>query len=322
VLAAIVNYNLVLGRKMRTLLHETMQTIAQSGPGASAALPNTQDVLQSDYRVISEVLQRVTELEREAQREQAGKREKAAPKPLSPEQMAAAEQRAMDCIDCHNRPTHIYLAPDDALDKEFLAGRLDLGLPRLKKLGMELLTAEYASKDEALRIIPLKVREFYGENYPEVHERFRASVERAGEAIRDVYAANIFPSMNITWNTYPNQIGHRDGGGCFRCHAGEHFDDRACGSRLVGHGLHALVRHRIEGRLVEPLGERQLEGPLDDRELRGLARDVLQEDDVLTHQRGFHGCLRGSSTAADAASRRRANVLPHGEADPGGQEAP
>jgi hypothetical protein len=144
--------------------------------------------------------------------------------PVSDSLLAHGERHLLDCIDCHNRPTHIYLAPDDALDKEFLAGRLDLGLPRLKKLGMELLTAEYASKDEALRLIPLRVREFYSTNYPELHEQFRASVERAGESIRDVYAGNIFPSMNITWNAYPNQIGHRDGGGCFRCHAGEHFD--------------------------------------------------------------------------------------------------
>ena len=94
VLAAIVNYNLVLGRKMRGLLHETMQAISRSAPGASAALPNTQEVLQSDYRVISEFLQQVTELEREAQREREQKREKAAPEPLTTEKLAAARAAA------------------------------------------------------------------------------------------------------------------------------------------------------------------------------------------------------------------------------------
>ena len=94
VLAAIVNYNLVLGRKMRGLLHETMQTISQSGSEASAALPNTQDVLQSDYRVISEVLQQLTVLDREAQREQEQKRERTGPAPLPPEQLAAARAAA------------------------------------------------------------------------------------------------------------------------------------------------------------------------------------------------------------------------------------
>jgi nitrate/TMAO reductase-like tetraheme cytochrome c subunit len=136
--------------------------------------------------------------------------------------LAMLERHTMDCMDCHNRPTHVYKAPDDALDRAFLAGTLDRGLPRLKKLGMELLTKEYSSKDEALAAIPLRVEEFYRTNYAEVHEQFRSSIDQAGRTIRDAYAGNIFPSMNITWNTYPNHVGHREGGGCFRCHAGEH----------------------------------------------------------------------------------------------------
>jgi hypothetical protein len=143
--------------------------------------------------------------------------------PVSDSLLAHGEQHLLDCIDCHNRPTHIYLPPDEALDQEFLGERLDSDLPRLKILGMEILMAEYPTKEEALRSIPVKVEEFYRENYPDVRERLGPSIEQAGEVIRDIYAANVFPSMNITWNTYPNQIGHRDGGGCFRCHAGEHL---------------------------------------------------------------------------------------------------
>jgi len=90
VLAAIVNYNLVLGRKMRALLQETVQRVSESAPGASAALPNTQEVLQSDYRAISEVLRQFTELDREAQREREQKRERATPQPLTPAQAAGA----------------------------------------------------------------------------------------------------------------------------------------------------------------------------------------------------------------------------------------
>lgn len=142
--------------------------------------------------------------------------------PISDSLLAHGERHRMDCMDCHNRPTHVFRSPDDALDRAFLSGRLDRGLPQAKKLGMQLLTSEYASKDEAVASIPLKVDAFYRENYPDVYGDFRASIAAAGETIRDTYAANVFPSMKITWGTYANHIGHRDGGGCFRCHAGDH----------------------------------------------------------------------------------------------------
>ena len=32
--------------------------------------------------------------------------------------------REMDCIDCHNRPSHIYLSPDDALDRKLAEGEI------------------------------------------------------------------------------------------------------------------------------------------------------------------------------------------------------
>ncbi|MFN0149981.1 MAG: NapC/NirT family cytochrome c [bacterium] len=141
---------------------------------------------------------------------------------ISDSLLTYGEKHQLDCIDCHNRPTHAYQSPERALDNAFIEGQLDPGLPRLKRLGLDLLTAEYESKDDALRAIPAKVDEFYRENYAEVYTQFRSSIERAGITVRDIYARNIFPSMNITWNTYPDHIGHLDGGGCFRCHAGEH----------------------------------------------------------------------------------------------------
>ncbi len=42
--------------------------------------------------------------------------------PLSEEQVAQSEKRRMDCVDCHNRPTHIYERADQAVNT-----RMDLG---------------------------------------------------------------------------------------------------------------------------------------------------------------------------------------------------
>jgi hypothetical protein len=33
---------------------------------------------------------------------------------------------------------------------------------------------------------------------------------------------NVNPEMKISWGTYPNNLGHEDFLGCFRCHDGSH----------------------------------------------------------------------------------------------------
>ena len=32
----------------------------------------------------------------------------------------------------------------------------------------------------------------------------------------------MFPDLKVTWGTYPNNLGHADYPGCFRCHDGSH----------------------------------------------------------------------------------------------------
>ena len=47
----------------------------------------------------------------------------------------------------------------------------------------------------------------------------------AGQALGDTYSVNVFPAMNVDWDTYPNHIGHTHFTGCFRCHNDEHESD-------------------------------------------------------------------------------------------------
>src|SRR5678815_4889 len=58
--------------------------------------------------------------------------------PLTQQEIAAASKRRMDCVDCHNRPAHVYLPPDTALDQAFAAGKLDPSLPYLKRKAVEV----------------------------------------------------------------------------------------------------------------------------------------------------------------------------------------
>ena len=46
---------------------------------------------------------------------------------LTKDQIAKGEKRRMDCVDCHNRPTHIYTPPDTSVDRSFTAHRLEIG---------------------------------------------------------------------------------------------------------------------------------------------------------------------------------------------------
>ena len=43
--------------------------------------------------------------------------------------------------------------------------------------------------------------------------------------LQAIYSRNIFPHMNVGWNTYPSHLGHRGRSGCFRCHNADMVDE-------------------------------------------------------------------------------------------------
>jgi hypothetical protein len=129
----------------------------------------------------------------------------------------------MDCVDCHNRPSHTYKLPEPALDLAIQAGQVDRALPFVRREGLRLLKAPYASHDEARARIPAALAAYYEKEHPDVAAARKDAILASGNAIAEVYAHNVFPTMKVEWGTYPNHIGHPDmAGGCFRCHDGEH----------------------------------------------------------------------------------------------------
>jgi len=132
------------------------------------------------------------------------------------------EVRVMDCIDCHNRPSHIYLPPERALDNKILSGDIPRELPFIKRQAMEVVQKEYESQQEARTAIATDLTGWYQKNYPQLVQQQRALLERAITGIQDAYSGNVFPEMSIEWNTYPNHIGHMENPGCFRCHDESH----------------------------------------------------------------------------------------------------
>jgi formate-dependent nitrite reductase cytochrome c552 subunit len=141
---------------------------------------------------------------------------------LTPQQLAAGESRSMDCMDCHNRPAHTFQAPDRAVDQGISQGLISADLPYIKKKATEALKASYAGRDEAAQRIAATLNDFYRNSYPDAYRDKRAAIDAAIHEVQAIYLRNIFPAMNVTWGTYPNNLGHADFPGCFRCHDGSH----------------------------------------------------------------------------------------------------
>ena len=140
----------------------------------------------------------------------------------TPAQLAAGEHRKMDCMDCHNRPTHAFQLPERAVDAAMNAGEISLDLPFVKKQAVELLRAEYGDRETAAQKIGNGLTDFYRVKYPELYRSHRSQVEAAAQKVVAIYRRNVFPGMKVGWGTYPNNIGHEDFVGCFRCHDGSH----------------------------------------------------------------------------------------------------
>ena len=107
-------------------------------------------------------------------------------------------------------------------DRDMAAGSPSLSLPFIHKEGMALLKADYPSAEDANTAITAGLDNYYSTQFPAVWNAQRAQIDQAAKTLATIYNKNIFPFMKVTWNTHPNNIGHNDYPGCFRCHDGSH----------------------------------------------------------------------------------------------------
>lgn len=138
--------------------------------------------------------------------------------PLSEEERATLEVRTMDCMDCHNRPAHQFPAPMQSVNDAIEEGSIPLSLPYIKLQAVRALDVDYENTDQALTGIANSIRGFYRREYPELLERDGTELKRAISKTQNIYQSTIFPEMKAKWSAYPDNIGHRDSPGCFRCH--------------------------------------------------------------------------------------------------------
>jgi nitrate/TMAO reductase-like tetraheme cytochrome c subunit len=121
--------------------------------------------------------------------------------------------RRMDCVDCHNRPAHRYRSPNEAVNYAMSIGKIDPALPWVKSNAVAVLTQKYATEEEALTKIATSIRSLYPT---------APALDKLVTEVQAVYRQNFFPEMKVDWRAYPENIGHKDWPGCFRCHDERH----------------------------------------------------------------------------------------------------
>jgi len=143
----------------------------------------------------------------------------------------------MDCVTCHNRITHEFAFPEESIDTAMARGLIDPSIPLIHQKASEVLSAEYSTRQEAFAAFE-DLETYYKntEYYPGHGEQIRSAVQ----TLKDIYDRTVFHDQEIDWSTYPNNLGHVNSPGCFRCHDGKHLDDQQQAIRLECNVCHSI----------------------------------------------------------------------------------
>jgi nitrate/TMAO reductase-like tetraheme cytochrome c subunit len=141
---------------------------------------------------------------------------------ISDSAVQTMKKRRMDCIDCHNRPTHIYNPPARSVNHSMTLGWIDPALPGVKSAAVKALETSYATKMEGLEGIRRTLEDYYQTNYPQIASTNNDTLARAIKEVQRIFDHNYFPEMKVSWRKFPDNLGHLYSPGCFRCHDGKH----------------------------------------------------------------------------------------------------
>lgn len=144
--------------------------------------------------------------------------------------------KTMDCVTCHNRVTHNFMPPTQSVDQAMSRGLIDPEIPDIHLKAVEILSAKYATRDDAMLAIG-KLDQYYQNSTYKGHED---KIQAAIKTIQGIYDATVFQDQKIDWTTYPNNLGHIDSPGCFRCHDGKHLNQQQQAIRLECNLCHSI----------------------------------------------------------------------------------
>ena len=175
----------------------------------------------------------------------------------SPTSTGGAEIRTIDCVDCHNRPSHVLEAPTDSVNAALESGRIDATLPFVKQQGVAALAAAYTNREQAMQGIENALLGYYRKTYPAVYTDKQPAIQAAVAQLRTTYNRYFFPSMKVRWDTYYVNDGHLNFPGCFRCHDGQHKSTDGSAIRSGCGDCHTILRQGKAGSLEYAKGTRE-----------------------------------------------------------------
>ena len=143
----------------------------------------------------------------------------------------------MDCVTCHNRITHEFAFPEESINIAMARGQISSEIPVIHKRAVEALSVEYASRDEAFAAFD-DLENYYKttDYYPGHGEQIRSAIQ----TLKDIYDRTVFHDQQVDWTTHPNNLGHVNSPGCFRCHDGKHLDNQQQAIRLECNVCHSI----------------------------------------------------------------------------------
>ena len=226
---------------------------------------------------------------------------------ITPEQVAARseELRRMDCIDCHNRVSHLFSSPDEAIDDAMSRRLIDDTLPFIKTMGVQAISGHTGSREEALASIA-RIEDWYKENYPDVYAQKQASVKQAVTELQNVFDAMYFPDMGVGYSVHPNNIGHKDFPGCFRCHDGKHTSAQGETIRLECNICHSIPREGGPGLATPTIALEPSNEPESHKDSNWLARHRNEFDESCS------GCHNTANAGGSDNSSFCSNGACHG----------
>ena len=147
--------------------------------------------------------------------------------------------RQMDCVTCHNRNSHEFKTPDQALNDAMARNIISPEIPYFKQNAIAIIEREYPSIGHANSAIE-GLKKYYKANWPDYFAANTDKVDAAVEEVKRLYSEMVYPTMEVTWNTHPNNAEHKDWPGCFRCHDGKHLNEQQESIRIECNLCHSI----------------------------------------------------------------------------------
>ena len=142
-----------------------------------------------------------------------------APK-FDPATVDPTQLRTMDCLDCHNRPSHIFKTPDRALNEAMDKGLVSPTLPDIKGVALAAFKRQYQTQDEAKAAIDADLDAYLKSHSLTTDQA--ALLPGAREQLKRIYGLYFFPEQGVDYRAFWDNSGHFESKGCERCHDNKH----------------------------------------------------------------------------------------------------